>query len=67
MASKKTTHRDSKTQVENGAQNLKKEGRAHQKGEIIRRVKREQLEEEKRQAKEKVSSTRKVYHCCADE
>lgn len=32
MASKKTTHRESKTQVENSAQKLKKEGRAHQKG-----------------------------------
>ena len=37
MASKKTTHRESKTQVENSAQKLKKEGRAHQKGEIISR------------------------------
>lgn len=37
MASKKTNHRESKTQVENGAQNQKKEGRAHQKGEIISR------------------------------
>lgn len=37
MASKKTNHRESKTQVKNGAQNQKKEGRAHQKGEIISR------------------------------
>ena len=37
MASKKTTHRESKTQVENSAQKLKKEGRAHQKGEFISR------------------------------
>lgn len=45
MASKKTTHRESKTQVENSAQKLKKEGRTHQKGEIISR---DELEKKRR-------------------
>lgn len=37
MASKRTTHRESKTQVKNNVQNSKKNGRGHQKGEIISR------------------------------
>lgn len=35
MANKKTTHRESKTQVKNNVQNPKKNGRGHQRGEII--------------------------------
>lgn len=37
MARKKTNYRESKTQVKNNDQNLKKNGREHQKGEIISR------------------------------
>lgn len=37
MAGKRTTHRESKTQVKDNVQNLKKNGRGHQKGEIISR------------------------------
>lgn len=37
MASKKTTHRESKTQVKNNVQKPRKNGRGHQKGEIITR------------------------------
>lgn len=37
MAGKRTTHRESKTQVKDNVQNSKKNGRGHQKGEIISR------------------------------
>ena len=35
MANKKTNHRESKTQVKNNVQKPKKNGRGHQRGEII--------------------------------